>query len=216
MRKITYPQPGARPAYGLTGDAKRVLDFDIEVRPLSWYGGDWVTKEPTAIAWAWIEDGKATNGEVHMLSHRKGSGKRMLSAFREAYDEADMVCGHYIRGFDLPTLQWGYAEYRLPLLTEKLTHDTKGDLIKMQGLSKSQENLASALGIASPKVGMSMNDWRQANRLTPIGLELVEERVVADVVQNIEMRAELIRLGWLGAPRLWTPDGSGTTPSYTP
>lgn len=32
----------------------RILDFDVECRPIAWYGGDWVTKQPTAIAWKFV------------------------------------------------------------------------------------------------------------------------------------------------------------------
>lgn len=198
---------GARPP--------RVLGFDIEARPLGWYGGDWVHKETTAIAWAWADDPETTI-EVHMLTRRAGSGRAMLRAFYKAYQEADVVTGHYIRGFDLPVLQWSYAEYELPLLGAKLTHDTKGDLIKMQGLSKSQENLGSAMGIDAPKVAMSMDNWREANRLTPKGLALVEERVKGDVIQQLQMRAELMRRGLIGPPKLWTPGESIRAGGYTP
>ena len=33
----------------------RVLDFDIENRPLSYLGSDFTTAEVTAIAWAWCD-----------------------------------------------------------------------------------------------------------------------------------------------------------------
>jgi DNA polymerase elongation subunit (family B) len=203
-RKVTI---GARP--------QRVLGFDIEARPLGWYGGDWVHKETTAIAWAWADDPEGTV-EVHMLNRRAGSGKAMLKAFYKAYQAADVVTGHYIRGFDLPVLQWSYAEYELPLLGSILTHDTKGDLLKMQGLSKSQENLGSFVGTPAPKVAMNMDNWREANRLTPKGLKLVEERVVGDVIQQLQMRSELMRRGLLGPPKMWTPGESIRAGTYTP
>jgi hypothetical protein len=196
-------------------EPQRVLDFDIEVRPLGWYGGDWVHKEVTAIGWAWIIDGEPAHPEVYYLDRTKRSSKRMLQAFKAAYIQADMVVGHYIRGFDLPNLNWAYAEHDMPLLGPKLTHDTKGDLVKMQGLSKSQENVASFLGIESPKVGMNMAAWRAANRLTDEGFELAVERVLGDVIQNIEMREALLKRELLGRPRMWYPDGSGATQSYS-
>jgi hypothetical protein len=34
----------------------RVLDFDVECRPLSFLGSDYMTKEITAMAWAWADD----------------------------------------------------------------------------------------------------------------------------------------------------------------
>ena len=194
----------------------RILDFDIEARPLGWYGGDFVHKETTAIASAWVVDGEAADIELVLLDRTKGSAERMYRAFLKRYAEADMVTGHYIRGFDLPVLNSGCFELDLGPLPEKLAHDTKGDLLRFQGLSKSQENLGSILGISAPKVSMSQGDWREANRLTPLGRELVSERVVGDVIQHVLMRAELLKRGFLGPPRLWTPGSGGATPSYTP
>jgi DNA polymerase elongation subunit (family B) len=195
--------------------AQRILDFDIEARPLGWYGGDWVHKEVTAIAWGWIEEGKLTNVSTWLLTRSRRSGGRMLKAFREAYNEADIVTGHYIRGFDLPVLQMAYMEYNLPLLGMKMTHDTKGDLLKSQGHSKSQENLAAELGIEAVKVHMTTADWRSANRLESAGLDKATERVVGDIRQHAEMREEMLRRGWLRPPRVWLPD-HGHAADYTP
>lgn len=194
-------------------NSPRVLDFDIEARPLGWYAGDWVHKEVTVIAFGWCDDPDTVRAVF--LTRAKGSAKRMLQTFKKAYDEADVVAGHYIRGFDLSTLNAMYAEHELPGLGAKLTHDTKGDLKNLQGISKSQENLAAWLGIPSPKVGMNMEDWRKANRLTPEGISLAVDRAIGDVKQNIEMRAELIRRGLLGEPKWWYPGGS-EGPKYTP
>lgn len=194
--------------------AQRVLNFDIEVRPLGWYGGDWVHKEATVIACAWEDDVEGTL-DAYYLDRRAGSAEKMLKAFKKRYDQADIVAGHYIRGFDLPTLQAGYAEYGLPLLGPKRTSDTKESLVKLQGISKSQENLASWLGIVSPKIGMNMEDWRKANRLTPEGIDYAVERAMGDVKQNIEMRAELLRRGLLGPTKTWEP-GTSSGGKYTP
>lgn len=139
----------------------------------------------------------------------------MLKDFMKAYHRADIVTGHYIRGFDLPVLNGAMMEFGLPHLGDVLTQDTKGDLLKYQGQSKSQENLGSILGTPSPKVGMSQADWRAANRLTAEGLELVRERVVGDVRQHIQMRASLKAAGFLTAPKQWTA-GEGRMPEYTP
>ena len=195
--------------------AQRVMDFDIEARPLGWYGGDWVHKEPTAIAWGWIEKGKLVDPQVWLLTRKKRSGGRMLKAFRKAYDEADIVTGHYIRGYDLPVLQSAYMEYELPLLGAKMTHDTKGDLLKSQGHSKSQENLAAELGIDAVKVKMTTADWRSANRLEPEGLDKAVARVMGDIIQHAEMREAMLQRGWLRPPRVWLPD-AGHAPDYTP
>jgi hypothetical protein len=181
----------------------RRLDFDIEARPLGWLGGDWVHKEVTAIGSCWMDDHDTM--EVSLLTKRDGSAERMLLAFLKRYDEADMVVGHYIRGYDLSTLQAEHIELGLPTLGEKLTHDTKNDLIKHQGISKSQENLSAMLGLGNPKVHMNVPMWREANRLTKAGLELTTTRVAGDVVQNMELHAELMKRRLLAPPKLWTP-----------
>lgn len=186
----------------------RVLHFDIEARPLGWYGGDFTHKEPTAIAWAWADDPDRVR--VEMLTPHPNSAETMLKRFYAAYEEAGIVSGHYIRGFDLPALQAAYAEYGLPLLGPKLTSDTKADLPSLHGISKSQENLGSWLGIEAPKVGMSMEDWRRANRLTEAGRALVRERVVGDVQQHIQLRAALMERGLLGPPKLWSGVGKAS------
>jgi len=188
----------------------KILDFDIECRPLSWYGGDWVTKEVTAICAQWIGDKKPSLwllGEV--------SPEEMFSGFLELYNEAGMVTGHYIRGFDLPVLNGAITEVGFAPLQSKLTQDTKLDLIKRQGLSGSQENLASMFGLENDKIGMTQEDWRQANRLTKIGLEKVKERVVGDVKQHIEMRQKLLDLSMLGPPRVWNGSNNAQV-QYTP
>jgi len=187
----------------LGSQALRRLDFDIEARPLGWLGGDWVHKEVTAIGWCWM-DGDSTP-EVALLTKDHRSAKTMLRRFYKVYNEADMVVGHYIRGYDLGTLQAEYIELGLPTLGRKLTHDTKNDLLKHQGISKSQENLSAMLGIAAPKVQMNVPKWREANRLTEAGLRLTKERVVGDVVQNMALHAELVKRGLLDVPKVWTP-----------
>lgn len=188
----------------------RILHFDIEARPLGWYGGDFTHKEPTAIAWSWADEDEV---HVELLDYR-GPG-RMLDTFLEAYNEAGIVTGHYIRGFDLPLLNAAYVESGFDPLTAKRTSDTKGDLLRLHGISKSQENLGAWLGIPAPKVGMNMEDWRKANRLHKDGLELVKERVVGDVIQHKALRAALLDAKLLGPTKVWSPD-PGNSARYTP
>ena len=193
------------------GAPLRILDFDVECRPLSWYGGDWVTKEITAVACQWLDRQKA---EVWLLTEEPGSMLAMLTSFRERYYLADMVTGHFIRGFDLPLMNGMMIDNGMEPLAKKLSHDTKLDLMKMQGLSKSQENLAALLGLKHPKVNMNQALWREANRLTPEGIAHTRKRVVGDVKQHIEMRARLLELGMLGPPKLWAPGAGGKSAGY--
>jgi hypothetical protein len=185
----------------------RILDFDIECRPLSWYGGDYVTKEPTAIAVSWIGE----PGVASFCLDENNSLFELLQFFRYYYDEADMVTGHFIRGFDLPVLNGSFMEMGLEPLSSKLTHDTKLDMLKRSGMSNSQENLGAELGIEAPKVGMTAAAWRSANRLEPEGVALARERVKGDVIQHKEMRREMIKRGWLGPPKVWSPKPTAST-----
>jgi hypothetical protein len=132
----------------------------------------------------------------------------MLTQFRQAYDQADMVTGHYIRKHDLPILNAAYAEWNLPLLSEKLTSDTKLDLIRWKDLPQSQESLAEMMGLQENKHHMSQAEWRRANRLTPTGLAFTRKRVTDDVVQHKALRLRLIERKLLGPPKLWKPGGA--------
>jgi hypothetical protein len=189
----------------------RVLDFDVEARPLHWISGDYVSKEITAIAWAWTDEPDRVT--CYLLGET--DPREMLHAFLDAYRQADMVTGHFIRGYDLPMVNGALTEYGLPTLPDVLTHDTKLDLVRRQGLSGSQENLGVMLGLEHGKVKMDQKKWRDANRLTPEGLLAVRDRVIGDVQQHIEMRARLLALGYLGPPRQWR-SGSARAEEYTP
>lgn len=191
----------------------RVLDFDVECRPLHFYG-DLVSKELTAMAWAWTDEPDRVT--TLLLGDGDTDVPAMLNAFVAAYDKADMVTGHFIRGFDLPLIAGALTEYQMPMLGKKLTHDTKLDLVRRHGLSGSQENIGGMLGLKFPKEPMDQTKWRAANRLTPRGLAEVKRRVTGDVRQHIEMRKRLLELGYLGPPRQWEPGGAGHTPTYTP
>jgi hypothetical protein len=189
----------------------RVLDFDVEARPLHWISGDYVSKEITAIAWAWCD------APEHVTCFLLGETApiTMLQAFCDAYVQADMVTGHFIRGYDLPMINGALTEYQLPTLPDKLSQDTKIDLVRRQGLSGSQENIGVMLGLEREKVKMDQRSWRDANRLTPEGREKTRKRVIGDVQQHIEMRERLLRLGYLGAPVLWR-GGTAQAEVYTP
>lgn len=178
----------------------KVLDFDIENRPLTYLGGDWTTAEVTAIAAGWV--GKK---EVQCWALGQDSARTMLNEFKRLYDEADMVTGHYIRKHDLPILNGAYLELGLDTLGPKLTSDTKLDLIHRKDISASQEALAGMYGIPEPKIHMTQPGWRAANRLTPEGIILAKKRVVGDVIQHKALRQKLIEAKALKAPRAWNP-----------
>jgi hypothetical protein len=185
-----------------------ILDFDIEARPLSWYGGDYVSKEITAIAAKFI--GHET---VFCWLLGENTTEQMLDGFLELYNEAGMVTGHYIKGYDLPTINGSLTEFGYKPLNSKLVQDTKIDLIKRDGMSGSQENIATMFGIEAEKVHMTQADWRLANRLIPEGIARTKDRVISDVLQHEQMRYKLLEAGMLGPPKMWSSIG-GNKPKY--
>lgn len=190
---------------------KRVLDFDLENRPLSYLGSDFTTAEVTAIAWAWTD--RPRDVTVRLLGEQPL--RAILREFVAAYNEADMVTGHYITGHDLPMLNGALVEFGMPVLADKFVIDTKTNFIKTKGISLSQESLGAMMRLEHSKVQMNQARWRAANRLTRHGLALVKKRVVGDVQQHVEMLRELTAKGYLSAPRKWRTGSSQIAP-YTP
>lgn len=180
----------------------KILDLDIENRPLAYLGMDYTSAEITAIGAAWHG---STAVKVWLLG--EVDPVEMLREFRELYDQADIVTGHYIKKHDLPVINGAMLEYELPPLDGKLAVDTKLDLKDMKYLSLSMENLAVTLGLAdlNPKVHMSNAMWREANRLTKAGLALTRKRVVGDVRLHMKLREKLVELDMLRPPQEWRP-----------
>lgn len=181
----------------------RILDFDIETRRVGFHSGGRFAPdgcEPIAIAWSWV--GSDTT-EATLLGENTVEG--MLARFREFWDQADIVTGHYIRKFDLPILNGAMMEHGLPSLGPKLTSDTKQDLVTRAGLSASQENLAGMYGLIEDKHHMGDYAWRESSRLTPEGIAETWKRVTDDVRQHKALRAKLIEHGFLRPARMWRP-----------
>lgn len=191
------------------GDSLRILDLDVECRPMAWYGGDWVTKEITAFAWRFTDEPEEST-KVWLLTPSKtwdqhiAKRRRGMERFLLDYNKADMVTGHYIRGFDLPLLNGTCIRLGLHPLKAKLSHDTKIDLIRMSGLSKSQENLAAYFDLKHEKEKMNTHTWEIANSLVQEGRVETKRRVVGDVNQHIEFREELLARHALQPPTVWT------------
>lgn len=185
------------------------LDFDIENRPSSyWYDGQ-STAEVTGIAWAWTH--APSKVQVALLEPHKteaeweASMRKMLTEFADAYEQADMVTGHYIKSHDLPIINGALIEMGLPTLTQKLAQDTKNDLIKFSDLPKTQEHLADMLSVAANKVQMSQMRWRRANRITQEGMAFARNRAAGDVRQHMQLRKALLKAGLLHKPKVWRP-----------
>src|SRR5262249_41684765 len=123
------PPPGGRLMPSV--EAPRILDFDIENRPLTYLGGDFTTAEITAIACGWADRPDDYIACFLLYAATEPNAKSMLKSFRVHYDRADIVTGHYIRKHDLPIINGAMTELGLPPLGPKLTIDTKLDLVPM-------------------------------------------------------------------------------------
>lgn len=201
----------------------RILDFDIENRPLSYWVPDNPTAEITAIGSCWV--GEPDSLEVYLLGvgcrHHgwdcpdlepgEMDGRSILTRFSARYAEADMVTGHYIRKHDLPIINAMLMEEDLPLLGPKLSCDTKLDMVKKADLPATQEYLLEMLDVRKVngdpfvKQHMSQGDWREANRLTPEGLRKTYARVSSDVEGHMALRLSMVERGMLRGPRVWSP-----------
>lgn len=176
----------------------KVLHFDIENRPLS-YWADRPSAEVTAIAWGW-----ADSDWIDTWFLGSDIGTCDWIDFFNDFVKSDMVTGHYIKKHDLPILNGMLIDLGFwKMLPPKLTSDTKLDMVKKGDLPASQEALCGYFNIPAPKVHMTQADWREANRLTPEGLEKTKKRVVGDVIQHKLLRAEMIKRGLLKSPSVW-------------
>ncbi len=187
----------------------KILDFDIENRPLSyWYDGN-PTAEITAIAAAFTDQPKDVRTFLLYPAYDNAQHRKymtdLLLGFKEMYDQADMVTGHFIRKHDLGIVNAGLVEWGLPTLGEKLTSDTKLDLLRFSQIPKTQENIADMLDLAEKKLHMKQSMWREANRLTIEGIQKTKARVTGDVIQHMKMRKALLKYELLGGPKVWRP-----------
>jgi hypothetical protein len=187
----------------------RVLDFDIENRPLSYWYTDNPTADITSIASAW----KGDHDSMEVLLLGEVTTREMLERFVQRYNEADMVTGHYISRHDLPIINGALYDEDMPLLGPKLYSDTKTHMFKKSDIPATQEFLIELLdpqcpiGIPILKYHMSQRNWREANRLTPKGIAETKTRVINDVHAHEHMRDAMLERGWLREPKVWDPGG---------
>jgi hypothetical protein len=189
----------------------RLLCFDVENRPLSYWWGDKTTAEITAIGWKWRHQ-----PDVQTLLLSPGGGfrtddGRSISAphayhlFRDELARADCVFGHNVRRHDLPLFQSGLLRLHLGTLPELRTTDTLRDYPRKKDMSASLESFAYMYGLELEKPNMPPSKWEVANRLTRDGIGETRNRVVADVLLQEALRDKLADLGLLGPQRIWKP-----------
>src|SRR4051794_15706557 len=105
---------------------QRILHFDIENRPLSYWFNDMTTSEITAIAASWSDQKRVYS----WIMEKPEDLPYILEEFVKMYNEADIVTGHYIRRHDLPIVTTALSEFGMSPLSPKDTSDTKLDLKK--------------------------------------------------------------------------------------
>jgi hypothetical protein len=180
----------------------RVVTLDWECLPGHWIGADYTSRIVTALAWSWSD----SPDRIDVMTHYEHTRASMAEAFRLLLTNADVVTGHWVTGFDLPVGNGARLRENLPPLEGVVwASDTKSHLSKTSGRSLSQQNLAASLGVKAPKINVTLKDWEEFNLRTPGYQQAGEERVVGDVRQHMEMRAALIKLGWLGPAQRWVP-----------
>ncbi len=179
----------------------KILDFDIENRPLSYWTPTEPTSEITAIASCWADD--PTSMEVLALGLLSPS--ELLARFLARYNEADIVTGHYIRRHDLPTINGAMVEYGFANLKPKLTIDTWADFVRHKGIPASQEYLMDLFHLETQKYHMTQHDWRTANRLSKNGIAETIERASSDVRGHMQLREYMSERKLLKSPKVWAP-----------
>jgi len=183
----------------------RVLDWDIENMPVTYYAPDYPTALVTAIAWAFVDTPRDISVRAITDPRDLDEYVWMLAGFKEAYDAADIVTGHYILKHDLPIVNGALIEMGMESLGPKLASDTKMHLVKYSALPKNQEFLEAIFKTTQQKLLLTQYDWRRANRFLPDGVEIAKKRVVSDVRGHMQMRRQLVKRGLLKAPVLWKP-----------
>lgn len=209
----------------------RILDFDIENRPLSYWVPDRPSAEVTSIAWmiggnhdslrvvglappCWHKGHEVSCPDMPPFLMRMPD---LLEEFRADFDKADIVTGHYILMHDLPIINAMLYEQRMPLLTDKRASDTKVHMFSKKDLPATQEYLLELLDVKCPlgitleKFHMTQPKWREANRLSPAGTELTQRRVTSDVHAHWHMREAMLEQGWLGGSTIWRSGGTEVT-----
>ncbi len=181
----------------------RILVFDCECRPTAWFGGDYVGRSLTAVAWSWLDDETVASS---VLTRLMESTAPLLDEFLYEYEAADVVVGHYIRGFDLPLINGDCERLAWPTLDQKLSVDTKIDRVSTLGISESLENLVNRYELEHPKIPMSEPQWEEHNLWqTPRSCAWVAERVEGDVIATKELYRHLSQEGRLKPAKLWDP-----------
>ena len=182
----------------------RILDFDVETIAAGFADPNWVPQKITCVAWSWIgeDDVHSTICTTAGLYERPKLRAKMLQPLLVAITQADMVTGHNLVRFDLPVINAECLRLGLEPIGEVLVQDTM-NLVRTKGFKKGQDNIGQLLRIPAEKQAMTWQQWQDAYEER--GWRGIRSRAESDVVMHKQMRARLLELGWLKAPRRWRP-----------
>ena len=196
----------------LTIDEPSILVFDMEARPTAWIGGDYVGRTMTAYACSYL-DSEFIESDV-IAAGDYARWKDMVTILAENLEHADIVVGHYIRGFDLPLLNADLERIGAVSLPRLLALDTKIDRKQGNGLSESLENLLARYDLPEQKMSMKEPWWEEFNLWqTERTRTLVRERVESDVAGTKALYRAMIEADRLKEPKAWDPT-SAKIPRY--
>lgn len=173
------------------------LVIDIENKPGTYGPADYTHPKITAVGWCSLDrDAVSTEGRAFS----RLDVDTMLAAaeeFREAWESADRIIAHNGRRHDRKILHGWYDTLGLERLPERRMVDTFKDVPPSAGYSKSLENLAERWGCPIKKPHLAEHVWEAGYDGHPWALEIMDNRVQADVAINRWLYWELVDRGLL-------------------
>jgi len=182
----------------------KILHLDCEALSAGYPTGTYnkVPQKMTAIAWSWGGD---DNIEV-ISCGKKGIfdeeiRAKMIKKFLPILEEANILSGHYLRGFDMPLFVEECHRLNLPMPSAKLVLDTM-DLPKGV-MKKGLDNLAIIYELPAEKMEMNWAQWYKAYG-NPTWDE-IEQRVASDVLLQKYVLFEQQKRKIQKPPKKWSP-----------
>jgi hypothetical protein len=177
---------------------RRVFAFDVEARPGPWAGSDFTFRHMLSIAGVYAD----ALDDPHYLG--PGFSAKQLERFIKPMREGHLIVTHNGPRYDLPFLNGTLVRMGLKPLGRVLISDTYAHLPKRgSAFSASLGNLAQRFGVEQQKGAMSEVDWDRAYNGDPGALAYLKEYNIGDCLTTLGLRAKLLEIGLLGAPRLW-------------
>ena len=168
----------------------------------------------TAYAYKYLGDDEVSFNSISYGSTQAEWGL-MVVEIAAAVEAADLVIGHWVRGFDLPLLNADLERIgRTEPLQRVLTIDTKSDRKVGSGLSQSLENLAFRYDTQVQKLDMREPMWEEFNLWqTERSVKWVRDRVSTDILATEQLYVAMEEAGRLNGPKAWDP-ASASLPRY--